>query len=158
MRNKLRLARRVLAVVSISGGMMGLISLSFSIPSVGGIGQSALTMLFAAMFFIGLIGGVTLLESSDAYNSYVLFFILAQTPIIHSSLVSYQFSSLVSCEIVFRSLFSSDFMWQVGSQWKASAFSTPGVSGVGVNVFPLLVLSVAHIFNRDKRHGNIGAD
>jgi hypothetical protein len=140
-----RLASRLVSVVFISGGTLGVLAIMPALQSVHGIGEPVLLVVFTALYIVGIAEGVMLLEKKQLHSNLVTFLLLLQVPIIRTYPISFDYSSFMFASVTFTKLFSYNFEYSFGSQWSISFFTTPSVPGIGINFFPLVVMFLSRL-------------
>ncbi|MCZ2157457.1 MAG: hypothetical protein LC114_26775 [Bryobacterales bacterium] len=137
-----RYLERLLAIVSIAGGLTGLMATILSPLSTASRKHEFLALAMCIIYALGVTAGVALLERHRYSRLLTLIFFSCQVPIFQAFSLSYQFSSLFSWDFVIRPGWILGISWNWGSRWYASLFSMHDESVIGMNLIGVIGLAM----------------
>jgi len=133
-----RWMRRILAVLEIGSGFMGIVALLLAKPWTRGLspGTFAVSLVFLCLALLGIAGGLLVAETNRLGLWLSLIYQMVQIPIISSAALTYQF--LPGIQIIggrFGDL--RTILFQCKSNFTISIGQTPELSGWGLNLSAL---------------------
>lgn len=135
-------AKRLAVVVGIGGGVAGLVSSAQALYSLTSISDYLLWSVFSCLYALGVWLGFRVLENrSGALDDFSVYLWL-QVPILQSTVLTYFFATLGSCTWIYRRWPLFDFGWTIGSGWTFSLFTFEPEFGIGINLWPIVLLAL----------------
>ncbi len=132
--------RRVLGVLSIGGGFLGVAIGLSKFAVVSGFFNYIFILVFVGFYIFGIVSGVLLIES-DSYQAikWSSLYWLIQVPIVMSPLLGYQFASGLILNVWLATAGGSGWYFSLGSAFGYSMFESFQPWSIGVNIVALLV-------------------
>ena len=146
--NRTGLFGRTWVVIAIGGGVSGLISTITTIEGASGFLEHLVWGAFACIYVVGVWIGLRIAEGERESVRALTKYFWIQVPVLQTSTVSYFFSAIGSLRVIYRGDSVLDFGWMIGGGWKFSFLSMQPQFGVGINVFPLVLIVICRAVSR----------
>jgi hypothetical protein len=133
-------ARRILILFCIGGGVMGVSTVSYSLFSLEGTATVVAALLVISIYVLGIVAGLALSEGRRNAMRLMMFFFAAQVPVVHSDVISFAVSALLSASLVLRELANFEAAWFFGTQWTFALWTRSEVHALGINAVPVALM------------------
>jgi hypothetical protein len=140
--------RRFAGILAIGGGIAGLSVTLAGFAGFAGVLAYVGLVVACCLYSFGVYAGVRTFEGDSAAPDLVERFFWLQVPILQTGLMSYFFATLGSLSLIYRGGVDFDFVVTLLGGWTFAISSVPPDTGVGVNLFPILVLIALKVLRR----------